>query len=258
MSSRSFLLCLFFLLIPLEGRANQDSVQSTCSDPHVDRQSGQQNETATEGINWRCFNTSVAVVGRSELGLVVSFCSGVAIDPQTVVTAGHCIESLARAGGDVQIYRKPVVDFREPPDSISDQYSLHLDRLYNRERSYFHRDRGMIKLSRPIVPLPGETLHFPKLRSHLQAQIEASGVIHRIGFGRRTSASGLAEHRRTWVKAKVHSVLPETLVTKDIYAMPGDSGGPIYLFLPGEGLFLIGLHSTLDRASGFVFSPRIF
>lgn len=210
---------------------------------------------------WACFNTSVAIVGRAADGAVLNFCSGVAIDSKTVVTAGHCIESLskslAQSDVEIQIFRQSAVDYSKAPDAIGDRDSLHLDRLYNRERSYFHRDRGMIKLKTEIRPDAGETLNFPKVRRGLEAYIEKADRLHRIGFGRRVSGAGVSENRRTWVTVQVHSVFPETLVTQDKFAMPGDSGGPVLLHIPGEGLFLIGLHSTFDQASGFVYSPRI-
>lgn len=212
-------------------------------------------------LSWECFNTSVAIVGRAADGRVVNFCSGVAIDTKTVMTAGHCIESLShslfRADVEIQIYRRAVVDFKAAPDAIADRDSLHLDRLYNRERSYFHRDRGLIKLTTELQAHGREVLHFPKVRRGLGPNIEQAEHLHRVGFGRRLSSDGIPENRRTWITAQVHSVYPETLVTQDKFAMPGDSGGPVLLHVPGEGLFLIGLHSTLDKASGFVYSPRV-
>lgn len=224
--------------------------------PFAHAQASPTNECQTQ-LSWECFNTSVAIVGRANDGSVVNFCSGVAIDSQTVLTAGHCIESLSRTGAEVQIYRRSVVDFSSKPDAVADAYSLHLDRLYNRERSYFHRDRGMIKLKTELRSQDQESLNFPKVRRGLGPQIETADRLHRVGFGRRVSASGVSENRRTWVTAQVHSVYPETLVTEDRFAMPGDSGGPVFLYLPGDGLYLIGLHSTFDKASGFVYSPRI-
>ena len=213
--------------------------------------------TCTAKLDWSCFDSTVAIVGRSTRNQVISFCSGVAVDPVTIVTAGHCIESLAsKEIAEIQIYAEAVVRYDLQPAAVADRMALHLDRLYNRETSFFHRDRGMLKLTSPLPPLA-----FPKIDRPTARTIANGARLQRIGFGQRRTESGPSigrmENRRTWVQSTVHTVLSETLVTEDHHAYPGDSGGPLFLFLPGEGLFFVGVHSTLDVRSGLVYSPRI-
>lgn len=213
--------------------------------------------SCTTKLNWSCFESTVAIVGRATGGEVLSFCSGVAIDPITVVTAGHCVESLADSNiAEIQIYSDSVVRYDRPPAAIADRFALHLDRLYDRETSFFHRDRGMLKLASPLA-----RMEFPKINREAARTLARGAILQRIGFGQRQSqtgpTTGRMENRRTWVQPTIHTVLSETLVTEDQYAYPGDSGGPLFLFLPGEGLFFVGVHSTLDVRSGLVYSPRI-
>lgn len=213
--------------------------------------------TCTTSLNWPCFEATVAIVGRSDSDQVLSFCSGVAIDPVTVVTAGHCIESLSNSNiSKIQIYADSVVRYDRVPASMADRFALHLDRLYDRQTSFFHRDRGMLKLTTPLTKIM-----FPKVNREAARTITKGATLQRIGFGQRQTltgpTAGRMENRRTWVQSTVHTVLSETLVTEDQHAYPGDSGGPLFLFLPGEGLFFVGVHSTLDVRSGLVYSPRI-
>lgn len=218
---------------------------------------GSSQATCAASLDWSCFDSTVAIVGRSIQNQVLTFCSGVAIDPVTVVTAGHCIESLADAEvTEIQIYTDSIVRYDRMPASIADRMALYLDNLYDRQSSFFHRDRGMLKLTLPLAELA-----FPKVNRGASRTIAKGAILQRIGFGQRRSESGVSvgrlENRRTWVQSIVHTVLAETLVTEDQYAFPGDSGGPLFLFLPGEGLFFVGVHSTLDVRSGLVYSPRI-
>ncbi|MBN8540058.1 MAG: trypsin-like serine protease [Deltaproteobacteria bacterium] len=211
----------------------------------------------TSTLNWSCFESTVAIVGRSSTNQVLSFCSGVAIDPNTIVTAGHCVESLADPSiVEIQIYTDSVVQYDRSPTAIADRLALHLDRLYDRDASYFHHDRGMLKLTSPLSHLA-----FPKVDRRAARTITQGTTLQRIGFGQREtqggSSSGRLENRRTWVQSKVYTAMSETFVTEDQFASPGDSGGPLFLFLPGEGLFFVGVHSTLDVRSGLVYSPRI-
>jgi V8-like Glu-specific endopeptidase len=213
--------------------------------------------SCTSSLNWSCFESTVAIVGRSNTNQVLSFCSGVAIDPVTIVTAGHCIESLAAPSiVEIQIYTDSVVRYDRSPAAVADRRALHLDRLYDRQSSYFHRDRGMLKLTAALAHLT-----FPKVNRAAALTIAQGATLQRIGFGQRETqagpSAGRLENRRTWVQAKVHTVLSETFITEDKFAYPGDSGGPLFLFLPGEGLFFVGVHSTLDVRSGLVYSPRI-
>jgi len=222
-----------------------------------DRLRAQTSTSCTSSLNWSCFESTVAIVGRSSTNQVLSFCSGVAIDPVTIVTAGHCIESLAAPSiVEIQIYADSVVRYDRSPTAIADRLALHLDRLYDRQSSYFHRDRGMLKLTSPLARQT-----FPKVEAVAARKIAQGTTLQRIGFGQREAqtgpTAGRLENRRTWVQAKVHTVLSETLITEDQFAYPGDSGGPLFLFLPGEGLFFVGVHSTLDVRSGLVYSPRI-
>lgn len=213
--------------------------------------------SCTVNLNWSCFESTVAIVGRSVSNQVLTFCSGLAVDPMTVVTAGHCIESLAASSvTEIQIYADSVVRYSLPPTAVGDRFALHLDRLYDRQNSFFYRDRGILKLTSPLSKLT-----FPKIDRAAARTITVGATLQRIGFGQRQTQSGpmagSMENRRTWVQSTVHTVLSETFVTEDQYAYPGDSGGPLFLFLPGEGLFFVGVHSTLDVRSGLVYSPRI-
>lgn len=224
--------------------------------------------SCTAKLDWTCFESTVGIVGRGEDHQVVSFCSGVAIDARTVVTAGHCVESLAKPSvREIQIYMSSVIRFDQPAVAYVEKTALHLDRLYNRATSYFHHDRGLLKLASDLPHV-----NFPILDRATASTIGEGSTLHRIGFGQRpVSVTGVAsstgssaatsaarlENRRTWVQTVVHTALSETLITEDHFAFPGDSGGPLFLFVPGRGIFFVGVHSTLDHRSGLVYSPRI-
>ena len=148
-----------------------------------------------------------------------------------------------------------------------------MDGQYDRPKSYFLHDRGVVDLDRDLP----HDLNFPIIASLADAESGSSelqdivaknliaGVrLERIGFGARpmlmaasAPISAATEHRRTWLRPIVDSIETDAIVTVDQFAVPGDSGGPLYLFVPKHGLFLVGLHSTWNPPADRVYSPRV-
>lgn len=222
---------------------------------------------ACETLGWSCFDASVALVGRGADGAVNSFCSGVAVSKREVLTAGHCITSLLKPSvAQIQVYREASVSYSLPPEAEGIRATLMLDSAYDRASSFYLNDRGTFELDRDLP----ENLNYPRLpRSSTElaqtvARLLTPGTqLERIGFGQRPLVvAGVAtrefENRRTWVRPIIHSALSEVLMTEDPAPRPGDSGGPLYLFVPGTGLVLVALHSTWDPTTRRVFSPRVF
>jgi hypothetical protein len=146
--------------------------------------------TSTAKSDWSCFESTVAIVGRSSTkpsDLVVLLGSR-GRSRMTIVTAGHCVESLAlqKSIAEIQIYAEarwcattvsPTADRRSPGTASGSA-------VYDRDASYFHHDRGMLKLTSPLPPSG-----FPESRStggaHDRAMVRR---LQRIGFGQRRNS----------------------------------------------------------------------
>jgi V8-like Glu-specific endopeptidase len=224
-------------------------------------------EAACAQLDWSCFNSTVAIVGHAKDvngdDTVAVFCSGVAVSPGQVLTAGHCTVSLSKPSiTSIDVYLDALVPFAAGlPAAHGKVGALTLNRAYDRSSSLYIHDRGLLELDRNLP----KTLNYPaiaRFNGALAKSLVAQGLIpgatlHRIGFGQRKSALGLWENRRTWLRPRVESVSTDAIVTEDNFAVPGDSGGSLFLYTLEMGLILVGLHSTWDPANKQVYSPRI-
>lgn len=220
-----------------------------------------------EHLGWNCFDSSVALVGRGADGAVNSFCSGVAVSKRRVFTAAHCITSLSKASVvKIQVYRDALVSYSETADAEGIPTTLQSSSDYDRSASFYLHDHGTFELDRDLPEdlnypsIPGSS---PELAAKVASLLKVGTQLERIGFGQRPlRISGVVteefENRRTWLKPVIQSALSEVLVTDDPGPRPGDSGGPVYLYIPGTGLVLVAIHSTWDPATKRVFSPRVF
>lgn len=217
---------------------------------------------ACSTLNWSCVDSSVALVGRDAENSVKSFCSGVAVSSREVWTAGHCITSLSKSSiTRIDVYLEPKVPYAQAPAAQGLISSLFSDPDYNRSESFYLNDRGSLRLDQDLPPnlnyplLPGRDIAFGELEKLLKPGV----TLERIGFGqRRIEGGGGYENRRTWLKPEIESITTEFIVTTDNGAMPGDSGGPIYLFIPNVGLVLVAHHSTWDFGVQRMYNPRIW
>jgi len=116
--------------------------------------------------------------------------------------------------------------------------------------SRYHFDWAMIEVAH----------EFPSVRIWPRPWPRSQGqTLHRIGYGARVSESGELENRRTWITSFLNHDLKAsdaTIETRDALGVPGDSGGPIYIWHLGEA-WLLGLHSTWDAHQGLSFAPRL-
>ncbi len=219
-------------------------------------------------LEWSCFDSSVALVGRAQDGSIKSFCSGVAVSKREIFTAGHCVKSLSKSSVvKIQVYREPRVPYAQDPAAEGIPATLQLNADYDRSTSLFFHDRGTFELDRDLP----EDLNYPLIASRtspalateVASLLKVGTQLERIGFGQRPIVidgveSNDFENRRTWNKPVIDSMLSDVLITNDPSPRPGDSGGPVYLFIPGTGLVLVALHSTWDPSTRRVLSPRVF
>ncbi len=178
-------------------------------------------------LDWSNFNSSLIIEVTKENGVFT--CTGVAINPETILTAAHCLE------GEILMIRVSSDAHYDPNGSFYEieYFELHPD--YNSHKSKYKCDLAKIKLK---VPLPEETNYFPILK-HPK---EISGKIIRLGFGGRSN-----KNIRTLVTPSFKDIssLDNVLELHDHYSFSGDSGGPVFLQKNGQ-MYLIAIHSTLS------------
>lgn len=208
-------------------------------------------------IDWSCFETSVAIVEYN--GSTAEVCSGIAIDPWTVLTAGHCIENHTQ-GNPIEVHAGAEWFFGRKPEALADESQLQIHRDYKPLRSLYFQDRARITLDRPL--LLNANLFPNVLDFAIESSVGPDDLYLRIGFGLR---SGKNIRTATTVSVYENASLARqssTLVTNDSLAVRGDSGGPIFVLRnrPETGtwsVMLIATHSTWDSAQGLSFAPLV-
>ncbi len=213
--------------------------------------------TACAAPNWTCWQSAIGIQVFDQSGLV-STCTGVAVSAQHILTAAHCTQ-IAMTGRrliwrlsslenlnttDPTTRRSTATDLRvlNPP--------IHRHPQYDPRQSRFHFDWAIIEVAH----------RFPRVRVWPQAwPIPRGQKLHRIGYGGRPNAQGELENRRTWITSFLNhdlSAADEFLESQDALGVPGDSGGPIFVWHQGQA-WLVGLHSTWDPQLGLSFAPRL-
>lgn len=169
-------------------------------------------------LEWNDFQSSVGI----ELFKTKSksFCSGVLIRSQVVLTAAHCLENLVGAQSTIEAQVNGQTEWVK----IS-RFQTHP--LYRGNIPGESVDVGLMYLDTPV-----EDITFPK-----RVNYKLFETCERIGYGIRKGVN-----RRTWQTSFPENLLGTSLRVKDEYGVVGDSGGPVYQRVNGE-LRLIGVHT---------------
>ncbi len=178
-------------------------------------------------IDWSNFNSSVVIEVTRPSGKFT--CSGVAISPQIILTAAHCLD------GDI----KEVKVFNEatyhPSLNHFEVANFELHPEYDKNKSNYQADIARIQLK---DKLPESTNFFPIIKK----TTNINGQFIRLGFGERNQAN-----TRTMITPLLKQVNPlqNVLELNDMYSYSGDSGGPIFMQQDGQ-MYLVAIHSTLS------------
>jgi hypothetical protein len=204
---------------------------------------------------WSCWRSAIGIQVFAQQRLITT-CTGVAVSSRHILTAAHCTQSLpSRPGLTWRFSQAEQLEFRAPQTSLMSDlfvqdppYRQHP--RYNPTLSRYQNDWAIIEVAHD----------FPSVRIWPRPWPRSKGqTLHRIGYGARVNANGDMENRRTWITSFLNHDLHASdsgIETRDILGVPGDSGGPLYVWHVGEA-WLLGLHSTWDAHKGLSLAPRL-
>ena len=174
--------------------------------------------------SWERFNSSLLIEVTRPHGVFT--CTGVAVSPEIIVTAAHCLEGAVKS---VRIFTQEKYDPRQAALKIRN-FSLHPN--YHPELSRYQSDVAKIKLAEK---LPSFIRIYPIMKGK-----NISGEIYRFGFGARND-----KNIRTVITPtlKYVNLKENVLELNDEFSRSGDSGGPIFL-KNGDEISLLAIHST--------------
>jgi hypothetical protein len=187
-------------------------------------------------LSWECFDATFILLSRDPQGEFKGLCSAAALDPRTLITAGHCLENQVDGKGYWEVYADSFTPASVALQRIPSQNGV-IHPLYQATPSHFRFDVAILKLDQPLP----ETLHFVPLATD-PLSLRNGDTLHRIGFGLRPEGN-----LRNWFRVFyrfLEGPYGETVRTSDASGVLGDSGGPVYLHTPGEGLSLVAVHSS--------------
>lgn len=189
--------------------------------------------------HWEIFNSSLLIEVTRPNGVFT--CSGVAINPDTVLTAAHCLEGEVK---QVKVFDTVAYDPKSTFHEV-DFTKIHPD--YNPQISAYQNDIAFIKLKNK---LPEHIIIHPVYQHD-----EVTGDFIRFGFGERNQ-----KNNRTVVTPKFRFVnhLHKVIELDDSYSKSGDSGGPIFL-LKDNKIYVLAVHSTFSRGpqGEFSYNPLV-
>jgi V8-like Glu-specific endopeptidase len=202
------------------------------------------NGTAT---NWEIWRGVVAVY--TTMGQYGSLCTGTLIDPQVVLTAGHCVyypsdglNSLNNPGS-VQILGG--ANINTGAYLLSDVSAVVKHPQWNGTLDG-GTDLALIKTSSAITMVP-----YYGVRSGNYPSVGSSGVI--VGYGNNTTGSGSGVHR--WGNTTLLEVYSNLIeLGSPSGTCQGDSGGPLFTDVGGQyvvtGVTSFGDSYTCDPNQG--------
>lgn len=155
---------------------------------------------------------------------VFFFCSSVTIRPELILTAAHCLDKAS----EVRVFVKgkiwPVESYHKHPN-------------YNRSKSFYMNDIGIIRLSKS---LPKNIIQYK-----IQRPLSNKKLV-RVGFGERNG-----RNKRQIIKnIGPVQILNDYIKAEDYSSVSGDSGGAIFQ-KQNSKLVLVGIHSTIDGKYAF-------
>lgn len=179
-------------------------------------------------IDWSNFNSGLVIEVTRPSGVFT--CSGVAINPTTVITAAHCLSGRIER---VRIFDSATYNAKDKSWWDGGNFEIHPQ--YNFEASNYKFDLAKIKLTKK---LPNEITFYPIAKN----EKEIDGKFLRIGFGGRDN-----KNSRTLITPsfKRLSPLDKTIELNDHFSYSGDSGGPVFIQNQGQ-MYLVAIHSTLS------------
>ena len=196
-------------------------------------------EVLSKQTDWDKFNSSLLI--EVTRGDKVFTSTAVAVSPQLLVTAAHCLEGNVTK---VRVFTQEHYDPKNPALEIA-SYKLHP--AYAPEVSNFRNDIAKIVMKEK---LPSNIRIYP-----IYEHANIDGKIYRFGFGARNK-----NNNRTVITPVFKKInLPDQVVElDDKFSRSGDSGGPIYLETP-QGMTILAIHSTLSKGpkGNYSFNPLL-
>lgn len=183
-------------------------------------------EVLAKAEDWSLFNSSLLIEVTKSSGVFT--CTGVAITPEIVLTAAHCLEGDVKK---VRVFTQKIYDPELPSREIK-SFKLHPN--YNPVKSRYQADLGKIILKDKLPTWIN--VHPIYKGGHI------NGSILRFGFGARNN-----RNIRTVVIPSLRKIDIEESVLEldDKYSRSGDSGGPIFI-RNGKEITLLAIHSTFS------------
>jgi len=166
-----------------------------------------------------------------------SYCSGVAISPHTVLTAGHC--------GYAEGLQHRIRIEGEPAMFISNESLVHPDymRYINSGNTYYEGRKSDLQLLYTDEELPGPYVPLTLLYGSEKAE-SCYGLIAQ-GYGRAEVPKPTQQLRESKYKITTeYDKLISSRLTDVGKICFGDSGGPLYADVGPGSLFLAGITTT--------------
>ena len=176
--------------------------------------------------SWEEFNSSLLIEVTRTKGVFT--CTGVAVTPELIVTAAHCLDGDVKS---IRVFTQSSYDPKNPAIAVK-SFKVHPD--YHPKDSRYNADVGKIRLAEK---LPSNIKIYPVYKEEM-----ILGNLYRFGFGARNK-----KNSRTVITPTFRRVIyaEKILELNDTYSYSGDSGGPIYL-KQGPTYYVLAVHSTLS------------